>query len=141
MEVTGDKRKNPIRFLLLKNRFNLKPEEKKAVNRFCRENPLVKEVYNFKQRINGFYRIKGFKQASRVLTKITDDMASSIIKEIKTLRKTLMKWRKEILQYFKTGLTNARTEGFNRKAKLIQRMACGYRSHRNYRLRALYACR
>ncbi|RME17728.1 MAG: hypothetical protein D6797_01900 [Bdellovibrio sp.] len=33
------------------------------------------------------------------------------------------------------------SEGFNRKAKLIQRMACGYRSHRNYRLRALYSCR
>lgn len=140
-EVTGDKRKNPIRFLLLKNRSKLKPEEIKAVNRFCRENPLVREVYHFKQRINGFYRIKGFNQASRVLTKITDDMANSKIKEIRTLRNTLMKWRKEILQYFKTGLTNARTEGFNRKAKLIQRMACGYRSHRNYRLRALYACR
>ncbi|MCB9027463.1 MAG: ISL3 family transposase [Bdellovibrionaceae bacterium] len=139
-EVVGD-RKNPIRFLLLKNRSKLKPEEVKAVNRFCRENATVREIYQLKQRINGFYRIKGFKQASRVLTKITDDIATSEIKEIKTLRKTLMKWRKEILQYFKTGLTNARTEGFNRKAKLIQRMACGYRSHRNYRLRALYACR
>ena len=113
----------------------------KAVNRFCRENPSVREIYKFKQRINGFYRIKGFKQDGRVLTKITDDMANSKIKELQTLRKTLMKWRREILQYFKTGLTNARTEGFNRKAKLIQRMACGYRSHRNYRLRALYACR
>jgi len=45
-----------------------------------------------------------------------------VIKEIQTLRKTLTKWRKEVLQYFKTGLTNARTDGFNRKAKLIQRM-------------------
>jgi transposase len=140
-EVTGDKRKNPIRFLLLKNRDKLKPEEKKAIARFCRENPHIQEVYYFKQRINGFYRIKGFKQASRILTKITDDMATSEIKEIQTLRNTLIKWRKEILLYFKTGLTNARTEGFNLKAKLIQRMAYGYRSHRNYRLRTLYACR
>jgi len=140
-EVTGDKRKNPIRFLLLKNKERLRPEERKALKRFCKENPVVNEVHNYKQRINGFYRIKGFKQASRILTKLTDDMALSNIKEIKTLRSTFMKWRKEILEYFKTGLTNARTEGFNRKAKLIQRMACGYRSHRNYRLRALYACR
>ena len=101
-EVTGDQRKNPIRFLLLKNRDKLKPEERRAVNRFCRENPLIGEVYRFKQRINGFYKIKGFKQASRILTSITDDMALSKIKEIKTLRKTLMKWREEILEYFKS---------------------------------------
>ena len=98
--------------MLLKNRSKLKPEEIKAVNRFCRENSLVKEVYNFKQRINGFYRIKGFKQASRVLTKITDDMAHSTIKEIQTLRNTIMKWRKEILQYFKTGLTKRTNRRF-----------------------------
>ena len=47
----------------------------------------------------------------------------SKIPEIKTLRATLIRWRKEILLYFKTGLTNARAEGFNRKCKLIQRKA------------------
>jgi transposase len=68
-------------------------------------------------------------------------MALSKIKEIQTLRRTLMRWREEILRYFKTGLTNARVEGFNRKCKLIQRNAYGFRSFENYRLRALYSCR
>ena len=139
-EVTGDDRKNPIRHLLLKNNERLKRYQKKAVNRFCRENPKVNEVYRFKERINKFYRIKGFNQASRILTKITDDMALSKIPEIKTLRATLIRWRKEILLYFKTGLTNARAEGFNRKCKLIQRKAMVFKSFGNYRLRALYAC-
>ena len=98
------------------------------------------EVYRFKERITNFYNIKGFNQASRVLTKITDDMARSKIKEIRTLRKTLMKWRAEILRYFKTGLTNARVEGFNRKCKLIQATSYGLKSFENYRLRALYSC-
>jgi len=48
-------------------------------------------------------------------------MAKSKLKEIKTLRKTLMKWRNEILNYFKTGITNARTEGFNNVAKVLKR--------------------
>ena len=64
----------------------------------------------------------------------------SKIPEIKTLRATLIRWRKEILLYFKTGLTNARAEVFNRKCKLIQRKAHGFKSFGNYRLRALYAC-
>ena len=140
-QVTGDKRSNPIRNLLLKNRKDLKRHQKKVVGRFCRENPKVSEVYWFKERIINFYNIKGFNQASRVLTKITDDMAHSRLPEIQTLRKTLLKWRKEILEYFKTGLTNARVEGFNRKCKLIQRNSYGVRSFPNYRLRVLFSCR
>lgn len=139
-EVTGDKRSNPIRHLLLKNRKKLLPYQKRAVSRFCRENLKVNEVYNFKERINKFYRIKGYNQARKIFIKITDDMANSKIKEVKTLRKTLMKWRDEILEYFRTGLTNARVEGFNRKCKLIQRKAYGFKSFKNYRPRALYSC-
>ena len=139
-EVTGDDRKNPIRKLLLRNGRDLKTYQRRAVGRFCRENPTLGEVYNFKERINNFYRIKGFNQASRILTKITDDMALSKIKEIRTMRRTLIRWRKEILGYFRTGLTNARIEGFNRKCKLLQRQAYGFQNFENYRLRALYKC-
>ena len=51
-----------------------------------------------------------------------------------------MRWRIEILEHFRTGLTNGRTEGFNNKAKLVKKRAYGYRSFRNYRLRLLNAC-
>lgn len=139
-EVTGDKRSNPIRHLLLKNRKKLKVYQRKAVNRFCRQHSKVAEVYRYKERLSGFYRIKGFKTAKRIFTKLTDDMAKSKLPEVQRLRKTLMKWREEILRYFKTGLTNARVEGFNRKCKLIQRKAYGFKSFKNYRLRALYSC-
>ena len=64
-------------------------------------------------------------------------MAQSKLKEIKRLRKTLMKWRQEILNYFRTGVTNARTEGFNNIAKLLQRNAFGFKSFKNYRLKVL----
>ena len=139
-EVTGDKRSNPIRHLLLKNRCRLNPYQKKAVTRFCKENDNVNEVYRFKERITQFYKIKGFSQAKRIFAKITDDMAYSKIPEIQRLRRTLLKWKNEILRYFETGLTNARVEGFNRKCKLIQRKAYGFKNFENYRLRVLYSC-
>ena len=91
------------------------------------------ELYQWKERLHGFYRIRGYDRARHALVAMTDDMALSSLKEIKTLRKILMKWREEILNYFKTGLTNARTEGFNNKAKVVKRRACGYKSFRNYR--------
>ena len=65
---------------------------------------------------------------------------TSKIKAVKKLRRTLMSWRTEILNYFKTGLTNARTEGFNNVAKLVNKRAYGYKNFGNYRLRLLNAC-
>jgi transposase len=41
-----------------------------------------------------------------------------------------MRWRKEVLACFLCRLTNARTGGFNGKAKLVIRRAYGYRSFR-----------
>ena len=51
------------------------------------------------------------------LTALTDWLASSPLPELQTLRRTLMRWRHDVLAYFSTGLTNGRTEGFNNKAK------------------------
>ena len=66
-----------------------------------------------------------------------DRMALSTLTEIKTLRKTLMKWKTEVLNYFKTKLTNGKTEGYNNLAKLYQKRGFGFRNFENYRLRLL----
>ncbi len=138
-EITGDKRSNPVRKLLLRNGHTLKYFERNALNTWLDENPVIKEVYFYKEALHRFYRIRGYEKASRALIKLTDQMALSKLDEIKTLRKTLMKWRNEILNYFKTLLTNGRTEGYNRLAKLYQYKAFGYKSFKNYRLRLLNA--
>ena len=138
-EITGDKRSNPVRKLLLRNGPDLKYFERNALHVWLNNYPAMKEIYFYKEALHRFYRTKGFNKASGVLIKLTDQMATSTLKEVKTLRKTLMKWRKEILAYFKTGLTNGKTEGFNRLAKLYQYRAFGYRSFKNYRLRLLNA--
>jgi transposase len=111
-----------------------------TIHRFLDNYPELKELYSWKERLHCFYRTRGFDRASRALTAMTDQMALSLLPEIKTLRRTLLKWRKEILNYFLTGLTNARVEGFNNKAKVVKRRAYGYKSFRNYRLRVLNAC-
>ncbi|MBS1984749.1 MAG: transposase [Bdellovibrionales bacterium] len=66
--------------------------------------------------------------------------ADSKLPEILRLRETLTRWREPILEYFKTGLTNARTEGMNNVAKVVKRRSYGFRNFRNYRLRVLAAC-
>ena len=136
-EITGDQRSNPVRKLLLRSRHRLQYFETSALDKWLALHPKMKEIYWFKEDLYKFYRTRGFEKASRALTKLTDHMALSKINEIKRLRKTLMKWRTEILRYFITGLTNARTEGYNRLAKGEQYSSFGVRSFKNYRLRLL----
>ena len=87
-----------------------------------------------------FCRIFGHARAKRALFTLVDRMAFSSLPEVLTLRATLWRWRRELLAYFVCRLTNARTEAFNGKAKLVIRRAYGYKSFTNYRLRLLSAC-
>jgi transposase len=140
VKITGDKRSVPLRKMLLRSRHKLKYYERDALDRWLLEHPELRDIYTAKEALSNFYRIKGVSRAAEALTRLTDWLAHSKIKELRRLRRTLMRWRQEILGYFETGLTNARTEGFNNVAKLVQKRAYGYRSFRNYRLRFLNAC-
>jgi len=141
-ELAGDRRKNPIGRLLLKNGYQLEYWKRKIVQQWLDQpgHEEIRELYTYKEALHKFYRTKGIRKASGALTGLTDSMAVSSLKVIKTLRATLLKRRKEILAYFETGLTNGRTEGFNNLAKLVQRRTFGYRNFNNYRLRLLNAC-
>lgn len=136
--ATGDVRKNPIRKLLLKKNYDLQPYQRRALNQWLDQNPQVREVYHYKEAMHRFYRCKGTNFAHKVLTKITDQMSLSKIPELRRLRETLHKWHHEIIHFFENGLTNGRTEGFNRVGKLIQRNAYGFRNFENYRRRLIY---
>lgn len=136
-EVTGDQRSNPVRRLLLFNGKKLEYFERRALYQWLEHHPKLKELYHFKESLHGLYRCRGYERARRAFIGLMDRMALSQLSEIKKLRTTLMKWKTEILNYFVTGLTNGRTEGFNNLAKLLQKRAFGFRSFKNYRLRLL----
>lgn len=53
------------------------------------------------------------------------------------LFRTLRAWRRELLTFCRTRVTNARTEAANLTAKTIKRVGRGYRNHDNYRCRII----
>lgn len=140
IEVTGDRRSMAIRRLLLRNGHALDFWQRLDVQRFLDQYPTLREVYLAKEALHALYRTRGVDRASRALDNLLARCKESELPELKTLHRTLSRWRKEVLAYFDTGLTNGITEGFNLKAKLVKRRAFGYRSFRNYRLRLLNAC-
>jgi transposase len=139
-EITGTRSDLRAKKLLLMSSYKLRYPERLALHQFTERFPELHEVYLWKERLHGLYRTRGYEKAKKALQGMCDEMASSQIPEVKTLRRTLLKWREEILNYFLTGITNARTEGFNNKAKVVKRRAYGYKSFRNYRLKVLTAC-
>lgn len=137
--ITGDLRTLQIRRDLLKNRNNLDYFQRLDLDYFLEQHGELKEIYNWKERLHGFYRIRGFQRAKKALKSMLDEMANSSIPAITKLRRTLQKWFKEILAYFHFKLTNARTEAFNNVAKTIKKRSYGIKSFKNYRLRVLNA--
>jgi len=138
--ITGDRRTNPIRRLLLRNGRDLDSSTRRILRDWLAEHPALRELYEAKEVLSGFYRVRSLQQAARIFTAFTDQLAKSALPELLTFRSTLMRWRYEVLAYFTTRATNGMTEGFNCKAKLVKRRAYGYRSFANYRLRLLNAC-
>lgn len=139
-EITGTRADAKARRLLCTSSHKLDHWERQAIWQYLEKHPELQELYRYKERLHKFYRTRGYYRAHLALRQMCDEMACSPIEEIKTLRRTLLKWREEILNYFLTGLTNGRTEGYNNLAKLVQKRAFGYKSFRNYRLRLLSAC-
>lgn len=139
-EIVGTRADARAKKLLLMNSQKLDKKSAIALYNFLDRYPELSELYWTLQMMHRFYKIRGYKRAAAHFTDMTDDLARSEMPEIKKFRRTLLKWRDEILNYFKTRMTNARTEGFNNKAKVVKRRGYGYKSFKNYRLRVLQAC-
>lgn len=139
-EISGTRADLRAKKLLLMSGKNLHYGERVALDRFLARHPKMRELYEWKERLHSFYRMRGGGRSYQAYKKLMDDMSVSFLPEIITLRKTLLKWKDEILNYFYSRLTNARLEGFNCKASALKRRAYGYRNPENYRIQLLHAC-
>ena len=72
-----------------------------------------------------------------LIEKLILDFKNSIQYKIRICANTLDTWKDEIRNFFETSITNAFTEWKNTKAKLLKRMAYGYKKKENYIKRLL----
>jgi transposase len=64
----------------------------------------------------------------------------SDIPELLTLAATVNTWWPQINAFITTGITNARTEGYNRLVKQVKRVGCGFRNRQNSTRRIRFHC-
>jgi transposase len=139
--IFGSVHRSAMGRLLLRSAKSLDFGTRADIERARAHHAELAAIYRFKEKLHELYRCRGIDRATTNFDRLLRDLSDHRhIPELATLERTLRRWRTEILNYFSTGLTNARTEGFNNTAKLVKRRAYGYRNHENDRLRLLDTC-
>jgi transposase len=90
-----------------------------------------------KESVRDVYLTEEVADAEIVLDKAIEGCRLDAVEEVRSLGKTLSRWRDEILNHHRTGASNGPTEGLNLLVKKVKRAGHGFRSFANYRLRIL----
>lgn len=125
------KRFSRIRFLLSKDRRQLKKREKRLIKEYLQLNPEMKCIY---WKIQGFREIL-FRHQGQERNIVSQKLSQWLIgaeKYFAKLAKTLKKWWNEVINACIYKESNARQEGLNNKIKTVKRRACGYTNWLNF---------
>ena len=110
------------------------------IDKYLSHHPELDELYRMKEKLREVYRCRGYRIAKKNLERLIETMKTSLLEPVQRLRRTLITWKSEILNYFENRWTNGFTEAINGVAKGLQKRARGYRNFVNYRSKTLCAC-
>jgi transposase len=90
-----------------------------------------------KESVRDVYLAERADDAELLIDKAIIGCAADQVAEVRSLGRTLARWRSEILNRHRPGASNGPTEGLNLLVKKVKRAGHGFRSFANYRLRIL----
>ena len=145
-QIDPDGRKNRgLLSLMRRHKYNLRPSQLLNLNRYLKEHPELKVIYDFKQQLCRLMLVK--KQTARQCKKLIPifldyiyRLKDSLLDSMVTLGKTLYLWREEVVRMWRFTKSNGILEGFHNKMEMISRRAFGFRNFENYRLRVKALC-
>jgi transposase len=126
------------RWLLVKNRHELTPEEEDRLLAVLAASPQLRTVYLLKEEFRLVCeKAHDRQQAERFLRAWVWKAEHTGDRFLYKFVKTLRNWWHEILNYFHDRVTNGFVEGINRAIRTIINRAYGYRNFDNFRLQIL----
>jgi transposase len=123
------------RYVLLRNYENLLSKDNERLLTLLSVNAPLYTAYTLKEQLRVFWEKKNLREGAAFLISWIMDAFDSGILELKKVADTLMTHHVELLNYFKHGITNGKTEGINNKIKTLKRQAYGYRDLEYFKLR------
>jgi transposase len=100
----------------------------------------VLDAWLAKEALRAMYAAEDVEHAAGRFDAFVAECKGSRVPELHRLARTAQRWRVEILAHHHTGASNGRTEAVNLVVKKVLRVAHGFRSFRNFRLRVLLHC-
>ena len=126
------------RWLLVKNRHELTPEEETQLLAVLAASPELRALYLLKEEFRLICeKARDRQQAERFLRAWIWKAEHTGDRFLRKFVKTLHNWWHEILNYFNDRVTNGFVEGINRAIRAIINRAYGYRNFENFRLQVL----
>lgn len=131
--------------LMRRHRHHLKPEQQVKLDAYLAAQPVLRELYRFKQRLCYLLlkKHKTRRQCERLIPRFlraVEQLKSVGFAPLVQLGETLHSWSKEIVCMWRFTRNNGITEGFHNKMETINRVAYGFRNFENYRLRVKVLC-
>lgn len=128
--------------LMRRHQWKLKPEQQANLMNYLANFPVLKTLYEVKQRLMGFILLKTLtaQQARKQLPRYFALIEQLKNSPLKALANTLISWMEPIVAMWRFSKSNGITEGFHNKMEMISRRAYGFRNFENYRLRVLAHC-
>ncbi|MPZ54609.1 MAG: hypothetical protein GEU79_18100 [Acidimicrobiia bacterium] len=98
----------------------------------------VKDTWHAKEVIRSIYEIDNPDLADEFVTRLAGDLQDRTFPpEMRSLGRTLRRWKDHIVAWHRGRATNGPTEAVNNLIKRVKRIAFGFRRFRSYRIRSL----
>jgi transposase len=137
-EVRGGRRlPGNAAWLMHRNIERLKPEDGERLAQVLISNPALASAWRLKEALRAVYRARTGERAADALKLWLSEAQASGHAPFERTARTLAKWQKEVLNYWRYPLTNAMVEGKHNRVKVLKRRAYGYRNDRTFSLRIL----
>jgi transposase len=127
-----------IRWILVRNRADLKPEEEAKLQAALDAFPELRTAYLLKERFATIAnKIKNRSQAELFLRAWLYEAQTCGIAQLVKFTQTLLHWWNEFLNYFNEGFTSSVVEGLNNAIRGTIRRAFGYHVFEHFRLHVM----
>jgi transposase len=128
------------RFLILAREIHLDNDEKEELKVLMKQNTNLYKAYLLKEQILDIFSTGTWEDAIDRIQQWFANVEESGIEEFNKAVNRIQNYFYGIINYFRYGLTNAGSEGFNTKINVIKRRAYGFRDIEYFRLKILQSC-
>lgn len=122
---------------LHRNPERLRPEERGRLEEVLRHHETVRQAWQLKEGLRAVYRARTEEEAHAALRAWRRAAQASRLAPFQKTARTLGRWEKEVVAYWRYRLTNAVVEGKHNRIKVLKRRAYGYRNDTTFALRCL----